>query len=83
VSSSQPANVQNKPLASSRIQPEHEQWRMGSGWRSRVTFLVARSGNRGACSPAGALSPAVRKELNLNLSAVHVNIRSRALRPTI
>ena len=42
MSSSQPANVQNKPLASSRIQPEHEQWRMGSGWRSRVTFLVAR-----------------------------------------
>ena len=42
VSNSQPANVQNKRLASPRIQPEHEQWRMGSGWRSRVTFLVAR-----------------------------------------
>ena len=42
VSNSQPASVQNKLLASPRIQPEHERWRMGSGWRSHVTFLVAR-----------------------------------------
>jgi hypothetical protein len=32
----------------------------------------------GACGPAGAMSAAVRKDLALNLSAVHENIRGRA-----
>ena len=32
----------------------------------------------GACGPAGAWSAAVRKDLNLNLSAVHENIHIRA-----
>ena len=50
---------------------------MGTDWRSRVTFLVARPAI-GACGLAGALSAAVRKDLNLNLSAVHENIRIRA-----
>ena len=32
----------------------------------------------GACGPAGVLSAAVRKDLAVNLSAVHENIRGRA-----
>jgi hypothetical protein len=76
---SQPASGQNKQLASPRIEPEpeHEQWRT-----VRVGDPASRSWSpvrlSGACGPAGASSAAVRKDLNLNLSAVHEKIRSRA-----
>ena len=62
-----------------RIQLGHEQWRVGSGWRSSVTFLVARPAIE-RFRPGRTLSAAVRKDLNTNLSAVHENIRSRAFR---
>jgi hypothetical protein len=55
---------------------------MSSGGWVRVGDPTSRSWSParllGACSPAGALSAAVRKDLNLNLSAVHENIRSSA-----
>src|ERR1019366_1900655 len=55
---------------------------MSSGEWVRVGDPASRSWSpvrlSGACGPSGALSAAVRKDLNLNLSAVHENIRSRA-----
>jgi hypothetical protein len=55
---------------------------MSSGGRVRVGDPASHSWSparlSGACGPAGALSAAVRKDLNLNLSAVHESIRSRA-----
>jgi hypothetical protein len=55
---------------------------MSSGGWVRVGDPTSRSWSparlSGACGPAGALSAAVRKDLNLNLSAVHENIRSSA-----
>ena len=77
VSSSQAASVQNKQLASPRIQPEQEQWRMGSGRRSRVTFLVARPAI-GRLWPGRRIECRSAQRSDLNLSAVHENIRSRA-----
>ena len=77
VSNCQPTSVQNKQLASPRI----SLGRSSRGWvrvgdpASRSWLPVRLSG---ACGPAGALSAAVRKDLNLNLSAVHEQIRGRA-----
>jgi hypothetical protein len=55
---------------------------MSSGEWVRVGDPASRSWSpvrlSGACGPAAALSAAVRKDLNLNLSAVHEKIRSRA-----
>jgi len=55
---------------------------MSSGGWVRVGDPTSRSWSparlSGACGPAGALSAAVRKDLNLHLSAVHENIRSSA-----
>ena len=55
---------------------------MSSGGWVRVRDPTSRSWSparlSGACGPAGALSAAVRKNLKLNLSAVHENIRSSA-----
>jgi hypothetical protein len=55
---------------------------MSSGGWVRIGDPASRSWSplrlSGACGPAGAMSAAVRKDLNLNLSAVHEKIRSRA-----
>jgi len=55
---------------------------MSNGGWVRVGDPASRSWSpvrlSGACGPAGALSAAMRKDLNLNLSAVHESIRSRA-----
>jgi hypothetical protein len=50
---------------------------MGSGWRSRVTFLVARPAI-GHLWPGRRIECRSAQDLNLNLSAVHENIRSSA-----
>jgi hypothetical protein len=78
------ASVQNKQLSSRAFSLG-----MSSGGVIRVGDPASRSwspvrlsGAR-ACCPAGALSTAVRKDLNLNLSAVHENVRGRAYGPSI
>lgn len=50
---------------------------MGSGWRSRVTFLVARPAI-GRLWPGRRIECRSAQGFNLNLSAVHEKIRSRA-----
>src|SRR5258707_3681662 len=76
---SQPSKRSEQAAILLRIQLGHEQWRSDSGRRSSVTFLVTRpaigswrlwSGRCIECRSA--------QNLDLNLSAVHDNIRGRA-----